>query len=166
MVARAVLIGLPGSGKSTLARALAAHWGCDAVDTDDVLSASVGCSAAEFLRTRGEEAFRREEVAALDVALGADAVVATGGGVVVSEGARALLAAQRTVWLDCEDAVLLARLGEGERPLLGADPAIALARLRAQRETWYREVSMLRVDTSGEIDEALGRLRDTLETSA
>ena len=166
MVARVVLIGLPGSGKSTLARALAALWGCDAVDPDDVLSASVGCSAAEFLRTRGEEAFRREEVAALDVALSTDAVVATGGGAVVSEGARALLAAQRTVWLDCDDAVLLARLGEEDRPLLGAEPAISLARLRAQRESWYREVSTLKVDTLGEIDEVLGRLRDALGTSA
>ncbi len=165
-MARAVLIGLPGSGKSTLARALAAFWGCDAVDTDDVLSASVGCSAAEYLRTRGEEAFRREEVAALGVAVDADAVVATGGGVVVSEGARDLLATQRTVWLDCDDAVLLTRLGEGERPLLGADPSTALARLRAEREEWYREVSVLRVDTTGEIEEALARLRDALETPA
>ncbi|HSN02070.1 MAG TPA: shikimate kinase [Acidimicrobiales bacterium] len=165
-MARAVLIGLPGSGKSTLARSLAADWGCDAVDTDEVLSASVGCSAAEFLRTKGEEAFRREEVAALGAALVADAVVATGGGVVVSSDARALLAAELTVWLDCEDKVLLERVAEGERPLLGADPATALARLRAEREGWYREVATLKVDTSGGIDEALDRLRDALERSA
>ena len=165
-MARAVLIGLPGSGKSTLARSLAADWGCDAVDTDEVLSASVGCSAAEFLRTKGEEAFRREEVAALGAALAADAVVATGGGVVVSSDARALLVAELTVWLDCEDKVLLERVGEGERPLLGADPAAAITRLRAEREGWYREVATMKVDTSGGIDEALDRLRDALERSA
>ena len=163
-MARAVLIGLPGSGKSTLARALAASWGCDVVDTDDVLSVSVGCSAAEFLRTRGEDAFRREEVAALGAALTADAVVATGGGVVASEGARALLVAELTVWLDCDNAKLLERVGESERPLLGTDPAAALARLREQRESWYRAVSTITVNTSGEIGEALERLRRALES--
>jgi shikimate kinase len=164
-VARAVLIGLPGSGKTTLARALASDWGCDVVDTDDVLSASVGCSAAEFLRTKGEDAFRRAEVAALGAALAADAVVATGGGVVVSEEARALLTPELTVWLDCENSVLLERLSEGERPLLGTDPAAALVRLREQREGWYREVATVKVDTSGEPGEALKRLRDALENS-
>lgn len=165
-MARAVLIGLPGSGKSTLARALAADWGCDVVDTDEVLSATVGCSAAEFLRARGEEAFRREEVAALVAALAADAVVATGGGAVVSGDARALLGAELTVWLDCDDTVLLERLGESDRPLLGEDPAGALARLRTEREGWYREVATLKVDTSGEVGEALARLRDALESAA
>ena len=164
-MARAVLIGLPGSGKSTLARALAADWGCAVVDTDEVLSASVGCSAGEFLRTRGEDAFRREEVAALGAALAVDAVVATGGGAVVSPDARTLLAGELTVWLDCDDAVLLERLGESERPLLGADAASALVRLRAEREDWYRHVATLRIDSSGEIDEALARLRAALETS-
>ncbi len=164
-MARAVLIGLPGCGKSTLARALASDWGCDAVDTDEVLSASVGCSAAEFLRTRGEEAFRRQEVAALGAALAADAVVATGGGVVTSQTARDLLAEELTVWLDCDDDVLLTRLGDSERPLLDADPARALARLRAQREGWYRDVATVKVDSSGGVDEALARLRDALETS-
>ena len=164
-MARAVLIGLPGCGKSTLARALAADWGCDAVDTDEVLSASVGCSAAEFLRTKGEEAFRRHEVAALDAALASDAVVATGGGVVTSPAARDLLAEELTVWLDCEDDVLLARLGDGERPLLSVDPAGTLARLRAQREDWYRDVATVKVDTSGGVDEALARLREALEIS-
>ncbi len=164
-MARAVLIGLPGCGKTTMARALAASWGCDVVDTDEVLSASVSMSAAQYLRSHGEDDFRREEVAALRAALACDAVVATGGGIVVSDAARELLKQQTTVWLDCDNDVLLARLDEGDRPLLGDEPVAALARLRRERETWYRDVARTRVDAAGDVDEVLARLREALEVA-
>lgn len=162
-MARAVLIGLPGCGKTTLARALAHAWGCDVVDTDEVLSTSVTMSAAQYLRSHGEEEFRREEVLALRAALAQDAVVSTGGGVVVSAPARELLRGETTVWLDCADADLLARFDDTDRPLLGDEPAVALARLRREREPWYRDVARLRVDAAGDVDVVLARLRGALE---
>jgi shikimate kinase len=57
-----------------------------------------------------------------------------------------------TVWLDCDDDVLLDRLGDVDRPLLDHDPDAALALLRAQRTPWYEEVSKVRVDASGSLD--------------
>ena len=161
-MARLVLVGLPGTGKSTLARRLGKSWGCAVVDTDDVLSASVGCSPGQYLRTSGVDAFRREELAALRCAVVLDAVVATGGGVVSTPEARALLRSQITVWLDCSDEVLAARVGDGDRPLLGDDPPHAIAALRLERESLYREVSIARVDTSGDLDEAMERVQEAL----
>jgi len=67
--------------------------------------------------------------AALDEAT--DAVIATGGGIVCSPDAREDLAHEFTLWLDCDDEVILARLGDVERPLLAERPAEALAKLRA-----------------------------------
>ncbi|OYV59112.1 MAG: hypothetical protein B7Z69_08000 [Actinobacteria bacterium 21-73-9] len=135
-MARVVLVGLPGAGKSTLARALADRLGCLALDTDEVLARRVAAPTAEYLRRAGEDRFREAEVGALLEALGADAVVATGAGVVTRADARDRLRAERTVWLDAPDATLLERVGDGDRP------AVASAV----------------VDTSGTLDEALARL--------
>ncbi len=161
-MARVVLVGLPGAGKSTLARALAERLGCAVLDTDEVLARRVATPAATYLRDAGEERFRAAEVEALVEALDADAVVATGAGVVTRADARDLLAGERTLWLDAPDATLLERVAGGDRPLLGEHPAAALARLRAERSPLYRAVASAVVDTSGPLDEALERLSEAV----
>ncbi|MDE3065601.1 MAG: shikimate kinase [Acidobacteriota bacterium] len=153
-----MLVGLPGTGKSSVAERLAARWGCAALDTDEVLSRRARRPVADVLREEGEPAFRTRELAALEESLVADAVVATGGGVVTTPEARALLVAERTVWLDAPDEVLLERLGEGDRPLLAGETAVALAGLRREREALYEAVSGVRVDADGEPDEVAQRV--------
>ncbi len=162
-MARLVLVGLPGVGKTTLASALAAHWGCDALDTDDVIAESTGMSTARYLREQGEAAFRQREIEALRRALESDAVVATGAGVVTTRAARELLEREVTLWLDCDDETLLSRVREGDRPLLGDDHRHALGVMRTQREAWYRSSARLRVDASGTADEVLGRVLQEIE---
>jgi shikimate kinase len=118
----------------------------------------VGVPAAQYLRDAGEANFRARELDALRVALGNDAVVATGGGIVCTAEARDALSEELTLWLDCDDDVILTRLGDGDRPLLADRPAAALVRLRAEREARYREVSRARVDTSVSLDEVVTRV--------
>jgi shikimate kinase len=161
-VARLVLVGLPGVGKTTLAGVLAAHWACEALDTDDVLAQQAGEPAAAYLREHGEESFRRRELVALRTALERDAVVATGAGVVTTASARALIERETVIWLDCDDSTLTLRVGSGERPLLGDDHAVALARLRAERESWYESVAKVRIDASGTPDEVAHRVLEAL----
>lgn len=162
-MARLVLVGLPGVGKSTLARALADAWNCAVIDTDDVVAANVGVPVAQYLREHGEAAFRERELDALREALSADAVVATGAGIVVTSAARELLLREPTFWLDSDDETLLERFGDGERPLLGADHRQGLAILRVQREDWYRSSARRRVDSSGLIDEVVCRIQKEVE---
>jgi shikimate kinase len=159
-MARLVLVGLPGVGKTTVARALAEEWGCGVFDTDDLLSQAVGCRAPEYLRREGVVAFRNAELAALEEALKGDAVVATGGGVVTTSAARELLSAQVTLWLDCDDDVLLSRLGGVDRPLIGEDAGAALVQLRRERATLYAEVARARIDASGSLVDVTKRTRD------
>ncbi len=159
-MARLVLVGLPGVGKTTLARALADAWGCPVVDTDDVLATLVGVPAAQYLRERGEPVFRERELEALHAALVDDAVVSTGAGIVTTADARASLERENTLWLDSDDDTLLARVGDGDRPLLGDDHRVALVALREQRGAWYAAVSRSRVDTTGSIDDVIQRVID------
>lgn len=159
-MARLVLVGLPGVGKTTVARKLASEWNCEALDTDDLLSRTVGCTAPEYLRREGEKNFRLAEFESLVEALKSDGVVATGGGVVTTPAARELLSEEVTLWLDCDDAVLVARLGEADRPLLGDDVAASLAQLRGERATFYETVARARVDASGALDDVAQRVRD------
>jgi shikimate kinase len=153
-----MLVGLPATGKTTLARALARRWQILALDTDDVVAERTGTSVAQYLRTEGEANFRARELEALRAVIDDDdTVVATGGGIVSSAEARSILAAEFTLWLDCDDEVLLARLGDVERPLLDAG-AEALGRLRSDRDEWYREVSRARIDSAASIDELVTRV--------
>jgi shikimate kinase len=145
-------------GKSTVAHALAERWQCSALDTDDVIAISVAMPAAQYLREFGEAHFREREFEALHSALDADAVIATGAGIVTSERARQLIEREFAVWLDVDDDTLLERVAVGERPLLGDDHSQALRRLRSEREEWYRQIARVRVDAAGSLNEVVDRV--------
>ncbi len=148
------LIGLSGTGKSTLAPLLASHvGGRTVVDLDRVVERSLGRSTAELFATDGEGAFRAAESQALLEALqGPPAVIATGGGVVLAADNRAALRdSALVVWLRADPSDLHRRLEhtDEQRPLLGDDPAGALARMNAERTALYRSVADLEVDVGG-----------------
>jgi shikimate kinase / 3-dehydroquinate synthase len=135
------LVGLPGAGKTAAGRALAALLSWELVDTDAAVRARAGRSAADILRSDGEEALRRLELEIVGEALGDDVplVLACGGGVPTAEAARRLLLERATVvWLDAPDAELLRRLdGAPDRPLLAPDPVARLTALRRERAGAY-----------------------------
>lgn len=164
-MAHVVLVGLPGSGKTTTGRALALTLGRAFVDTDDVFFEREHVSVQDYLRAHDEETFRERELTALRHALSHDGVVATGGGVVSTDRARRLLSSELTVWLDCPDEVLVARVLDGDRPLLGEEPAARMAELRERRDGLYAEVSRFRVDSNRPIDQQLGELLDIVESA-
>jgi len=162
-MARLVLVGLPGVGKTSVAVALANRWGCESLDTDELIADVVGTSAPDYLRAHGEAAFRKRELDALERAVTRDAVVATGGGVVTTPEGRAVLATQRTLWLDCADEVILARISGEDRPLLAGDHGRALTRLRSERSDWYHDVARARIDVDGPIEVVTQRVIDEME---
>lgn len=137
-----ILTGFMGTGKSSVARRLAAQTGRPLYDFDTELVRHFGKPIAQVFAEDGEAAFRAAE-SALCATLPPDTalIVATGGGVVVNPANREALQARGIlICLTADPAAILARvLAEGPivRPMLGTDPAAAIAGLLAARAPAY-----------------------------
>ncbi|MCE9660273.1 MAG: shikimate kinase [Burkholderiales bacterium] len=146
-------MGLPAVGKSTVGRRLARDLGYTFADCDALLEQRLQCRIRDFFETEGEAKFRDAESAMLEeLVAGADAVIATGGGIVLRPANRELLR-QRTmcVYLKADPEALFHRLRrDTKRPLLQvADPAARLSELSAERDPLYREAATLEIETRG-----------------
>ena len=100
-----VLIGFMGAGKSTLAGRLAQRCGAHALDSDALLAERFGHSVAREFELHGEAAFRAAEeevVCGLLAGAGPRAVIALGGGSVLSRAMRDALAGHLIALLDVD----------------------------------------------------------------
>ena len=146
------LTGYMGSGKSTVGGRLASLLGCDFVDLDCYIADKAGRSIPEIFEEDGEKAFRAIEAEALrDVVVMhelscRDAVIALGGGTVMTAALQELIFSQTfCIWLKPDVGTLLRRVGDGSgRPL--ADGHFA-QRLK-EREPVYARAKMT-VETEG-----------------
>lgn len=158
-----MLIGMMGAGKTTVGRALAARLGWAYLDSDEQVHQATGRSVPDILRTDGEAAFRVQESQALARALATDesvVVSVAGGAVLDADNRRRLGDAGMVVWLRADVATLTRRVGAGAgRPLLGDDPAAALARLDAERRPLYEELADHVVDVDhNDLDRTVGEI--------
>ncbi|HVA91634.1 MAG TPA: shikimate kinase [Chloroflexota bacterium] len=145
-----VLVGLSGSGKSTVARLAAARLGLAHYDTDRLIEEHAGSPVSGLFASRGEEAFRELEEAAIAEACARSGVVAVGGGAVLRAANRLhMREGNLVVWLDTPPAILAARLahhtqGE-ERPLLRGNLDARMLALWYERRASYALTAHLRV---------------------
>ena len=136
------LVGMMGSGKTTVGMEVAKRIGVEFVDTDVLITSLGGRSIPDIWSEDGEPAFRSMETAMIEsAATAAEAVVGTGGGVVLSEAnIEAMRNSGPVVWLNATPATLATRVGHlGGRPLLAdeEDPEQVLASiLEARRERY------------------------------
>ena len=164
-----VLVGPPGAGKTTVGTLLAQRLGVAFRDTDADVVATAGKPIAEIFIDDGEEHFRALERAAVATALEEHAgVLSLGGGAVLSEQTRALLAAHTVALLEVDLSTAAGRVGlNRDRPVLALNPRAQLRTLLEQRMPLYREVARLTVDTTGRTpDEVVDELADALASRA
>ncbi len=150
--AHIVLMGMMGAGKTTVGRALAARLGVEYADNDAALLARTGQTAASFLVAHGVAALHRLEHDVLADALRTEdrAVVGAPGSIALDPDAAALLAEHTVVWLRASLATLAERTRHDPiRPLLGADPAAALAPLVREREPGFASLATITVNVDG-----------------
>ena len=150
---RIFLTGLSGSGKSTVARQLAKFLGWEYVDTDALLSKRCGLPVGQVLVEYGEQHFRQMESEVLISASSQERVViATGGGVVISEANRIFMEEQGlTVYLQVSVETAWQRVQEharqagipAMRPLVvGTDGQQRLQNLYTVRKQWYEQAAV------------------------
>jgi shikimate kinase len=145
-----VVIGPPGAGKSTVGQLLAERLAVPFRDVDDDISQLAGKPIMDIFATDGEPVFRELEEKAVAAALTEHTgVVALGGGAVLSERTRALLAGHPVVFLNVGMAEGVRRTGlSGARPLLaGVNPRATFKTLLDARLPLYREVAVVEVST-------------------
>ena len=137
------LIGPMGAGKSTIARGLAAALDKEFVDADRELEDRTGAEIMLIFELEGEAGFRKREAALLaDLVEREGIVLATGGGVVLSECNRAhLMQHGFVIYLEAPVDLLVARVArDRRRPLLQTpDPKATMQELMRIRDPLYRE---------------------------
>jgi shikimate kinase len=150
-----VLIGPMGAGKTTVAGLVAERWGTTVRDTDADIVAADGRSISDIFLESGEQDFRKLERAAVAAALAEhDGVVALGGGAVLDEGTRELLAGRRVVFLRVGLTDAVKRVGLGtSRPLLLGNVRGRIKALLDERTPVYESLATVTVDTDGRTPE-------------
>ncbi len=160
-----VLVGPMGAGKSTVSAVLAERLGVTARDTDTDVEAAEGRSISDIFVESGEAHFRALERAAVAEALAThDGVLSLGGGAVLDESTRALLADHQVVFLrvGLSEAVKRVGLGAG-RPLLFGNVRAQIKATLEERAPIYESVATIVVDTDETSpDEVAARIQEEL----
>jgi shikimate kinase len=157
-----IFVGPMGAGKSTLAKKLAKNLDRVFIDTDRTIEAEHG-SISEIFETKGEGYFRSLEERAFSEAIQQGAVVATGGGVVLSEVNRNLMKQGFVVFLDSTQEAVIGRVNLDKRPLLKDHPD-RWQEIYDQRLPLYKDVADIEVFTGTRpIKDLLNEISEKIE---
>lgn len=141
-----VLVGPMGVGKTTIGKKLAKRLALPFIDTDAVIAKRFG-PIPEIFAQHGEAIFREYEEQCVMDSIFEPAVVATGGGAVLSERSRAAFTQTVVVYLTTDGQHMASRLSGGNRPLL-KDGISDWRRIFESRRSLYEQVADLTIDTS------------------
>lgn len=138
-----------GVGKSTVGELLADRLGTAYRDTDADVVATAGKAISEIFFDDGEERFRAlERQAVRDAVEQHTGVLALGGGAVLDDETRALLAGRPVVYLSMDVDEAVRRVGlNTARPLLAVNPRRQWRELMDARRPLYEEVAAVTVAT-------------------
>lgn len=171
MIQPLFLVGARGCGKTTIGRALAAALGYHFADTDSHLLASTGKSVAEIVSQEGWPGFRARESLALQQVTAPSTVVATGGGMILSESNRQFMAERGiAIWLNVPADILAARLDASpeaeQRPTLtGKNMVEEIVDVLAAREALYHQTARHIIDATRSPDSVVESILHALQMS-
>lgn len=139
------IVGPMGSGKTTVGKMVANELFLDFHDTDSTIEEKTGVTIDWIFDIEGEKGFRKRETLVLKDLVSLNSIVlATGGGIVIEDENRELLASRGTVfYLHTPLSIQIERTSrDKDRPLLkGNDPSKVLTDLQESRQSLYEEVA-------------------------
>ena len=139
------LVGLMGSGKTTIGKLIAKKLRYKFIDTDLLMEEKTGVKVPLIFEYEGEEGFRKREAKILSEVLRLDNIVlATGGGIVLSDNNRQQLKERgNVIYLNAEINELAKRLSNDKtRPLLqNTDIKEKLKELMGHRSFLYESIA-------------------------
>ena len=143
---RFFLVGPMGAGKSTIGRQLAKFLELPFIDIDNEIESVSGADIQWIFDKEGEEGFRLRESKVLrhSIKSNAEAIIATGGGIVLNEENRSLISSAGTViYLSVTKQQLYERIKrDRKRPLLQVeDRRQAVDTLFDERDPLYRQIA-------------------------
>jgi shikimate kinase len=146
-----VLVGLMGTGKTTIGRLLAERLGRPFRDSDEMLEARTGRTAAELKDELGEGEMHRLEAEALQAALDEQngSVIAAAASTIDSADCRARLVEPgvAAVWLRAAPALLAKRFESSpHRPRFGPDVEAFLRDQARRRNPLFEAVDPIEID--------------------
>ncbi|NQN67278.1 shikimate kinase [Streptococcus suis] len=155
-----VLLGFMGVGKTTTARLL----DLPVYDMDQIIEERIGMCIADYFKLEGEAAFRKVETEVLKelLALPADCLVSTGGGVVKSEFNRQLLLENKAnnVLLTASFEVAYERISQdsqSQRPLFLQNSKEEFETIYQERMALYQGLAATIIDTDQLTPEQVAR---------
>ncbi|QAS54208.1 shikimate kinase [Halobacillus litoralis] len=123
------LIGFMGSGKSTIAKQLSEELHKEYIEMDEEIEKKEGATIPQMFSDHGESYFREKETLFLKSIKG-DEIVSTGGGIILADENRDLLAEGTVFYLQASWETIVERLADDtERPLWKGEIAEKKARL-------------------------------------
>jgi shikimate kinase len=142
---RIFFVGPMGVGKTTIGQRLAQLLDYEFIDTDETIERKTGVKIDRIFEIEGENGFRKREEAVIEEISRHDKIiVATGGGVILSQRNRNVLSQRGLVlYLTSQLDTLLERLkADKSRPLLQVEnPQAKLAEIVLERDSLYRDIA-------------------------
>ena len=155
------LIGMMGAGKTATGKVLASLAQIKFLDLDEEIESQNHLSINEIFQKKGEPFFRAEEKRILnEAAQQTDAIVATGGGIVLNpQNIEKMAASGKIIYLAASFDSLWERVRDKKnRPLLSvADPKTVFFRLFQERHPLYESACHGRIETEGCTVEAVAK---------
>jgi shikimate kinase len=135
-----ILIGYRAAGKTTIGRLLAEKIGLPFIDTDKLIENEAGMPLADVIQEEGWPGFRKRETkAVMSLDDKGVCVVATGGGVVLSQANTDMLKKEgMLIYLKAEPGDIIERLKKDEQKE-GARPRLTDAGLESETQAMLKQ---------------------------
>lgn len=162
------LTGARGCGKTTIGVQLARVRECQFVDTDRVLQDEAQMTVAGIVEKEGWSGFRARETTTLQSVTAPSTVIATGGGIILSEFNRQFMREHGVVIYLCAPVDVLAQRLDAtpkaaQRPTLTGKPiSEEVSDILAERDALYREAAHYVVNGAQEPEKVVADIQAVL----